>query len=539
MQKTPIKVLLVEDDPAFLELITDVLKSSPHDVFVVHQETTLAGARNWLDRSAADVILLDLSLPDSAGLKTLREVRERANQIPIILFSGSDDEKTAMQAVRKGAQDYLVKSELSASMILRVIHYAIQRRSFERELEKEKYLAESLMDNIPDHIYFKDRESRFLRINRQMASIFGVDDPNLVIGKSDFDFFTKEHAQQAYNDEQEIIRTGEPLVNIEEKETWPDGRETWVSSTKVPLRDRDGNIIGTFGISRDITERKMNIERLRQANEKLARSEATLLGTLGDLKQTQTHLIETEKMQSIGTLAAGVAHEVKNPLAIILMGVDYLSRHIPAGDKTSGQVLEDISRAIRRADHIIRGMVDFSAARELELKPANLNTVLTDSLLLIHHEQKRAGITVKLQLEKPLPKIRIDKNKMEQVFINLFMNAIHAMPGGGSIHVRTKQDEIRETLDDSGIRMGAVFHKGDKVLRVEIEDTGPGIPEEKLAKVFNPFFTTKESGKGAGLGLTVCQRIIELHGGTIGIRNGNDKGVQITILLNLNTPQTS
>src|SRR5262249_45589016 len=135
------------------------------------------------------------------------------------------------------------------------------------ELALERYLLRSLMDTLPDNIYFKDRDSRFIRANRGLAGGVGLGDPALVLGKTDFDLFTLEHARQAYEDEQEILRTGRPLVAREEKETWPDGRVTWVSTTKAPLRDPRGAIVGTFGISRDITARKQAEEELRQAKE--------------------------------------------------------------------------------------------------------------------------------------------------------------------------------------------------------------------------------------------------------------------------------
>src|SRR5689334_22884307 len=123
-------------------------------------------------------------------------------------------------------------------------------------LEDEIFLLETLMENVPDSIYFKDRQSRFTRINRYAAARFGVESPALAVGRTDFDFFTDEHAAKALRDEQEIIRTGQPMVNVEEKETRADGDVRWISTTKLPLRDRAGRIIGTFGISRDISERK-------------------------------------------------------------------------------------------------------------------------------------------------------------------------------------------------------------------------------------------------------------------------------------------
>jgi len=130
-------------------------------------------------------------------------------------------------------------------------------------LSDEIFLLETLMDNVLDSIYFKDRQSRFTRINRYAAARFGVADPALAVGRTDFDFFTKDHAAKALRDEQEIIRTGKPLVNVEEKETRADGDVRWISTTKLPLRNRHGKIVGTFGISRDITERKQAEEQLQ------------------------------------------------------------------------------------------------------------------------------------------------------------------------------------------------------------------------------------------------------------------------------------
>ena len=132
------------------------------------------------------------------------------------------------------------------------------------QLQDEIFLLETLMDNVPDSIYFKDRQSRFTRINRYAAVRFGIASPALAVGRTDFDFFSEEHAAKALRDEQEIIRTGQPLVNVEEKETRADGDVRWISTTKLPLRARGGEIVGTFGISRDVTERKKAEEELQR-----------------------------------------------------------------------------------------------------------------------------------------------------------------------------------------------------------------------------------------------------------------------------------
>jgi two-component system cell cycle sensor histidine kinase/response regulator CckA len=152
--------------------------------------------------------------------------------------------------------------------LLAVTKDITERKQAEAALIEERHLLSTLMDNLPDWIYFKDRHSRFIRANKALSRAFGLTDPAQAVGKTDFDFFTEEHARPAYTDEQEIIRTGQPMLAKEEKETWPDGHETWVSTTKMPLRDASGNIIGTFGVSRDVTERRCAEEALRDSEEK-------------------------------------------------------------------------------------------------------------------------------------------------------------------------------------------------------------------------------------------------------------------------------
>ena len=141
-----------------------------------------------------------------------------------------------------------------------------QRRA-ERALEHEQFLLHALLDNLPDSIYFKDEGSQFIRVNRGLAEKFGHDDPSTIIGKSDFDMFTEEHARPARDDEKEVMRTGEPILGKIERETYDDGHETWCSTTKLPLRDHDGKIIGTFGVTRDITDLIVAEEELRKAKE--------------------------------------------------------------------------------------------------------------------------------------------------------------------------------------------------------------------------------------------------------------------------------
>jgi signal transduction histidine kinase len=249
-----------------------------------------------------------------------------------------------------------------------------------------------------------------------------------------------------------------------------------------------------------------------------------------ELKATQLQLIQSEKFESVGRLAAGVAHEVKNPLAIILQGLAYLSQaFLTTEDDNVALVLEKMDKAVRRADRVTRGLLDFSAQSAVEVTPTELNAVVEQSLLLVEHESVRAHVAVVKELGEDLPPLKLDRQKIEQVFVNLFMNAIQAMPEGGTLTVRTHAKQRTEPGPNVGRRETDPFRAGKFRVVAEVEDSGTGIPDEKLHRVFDPFFTTKPTGQGTGLGLTVTRKIIELHQGIIDIRNRQEGGVRVTL----------
>ena len=271
----------------------------------------------------------------------------------------------------------------------------------------------------------------------------------------------------------------------------------------------------------------MKQEQLQEALTELQSSHEAV-------KAAQFQLIQAEKMQSVGRLAAGVAHEVKNPLAILRMGIDYLSTNLQQPNEETKLILTDMTEALRRADTIIMGLLDFSATRALDLVPQDVSAVMEQSLALVRHE---AGASIKIvrELERDLPPVKLDQNKVKQVFVNLLENAIHAMPSGGTLIVRTgvRQLEPEDIEQDQERRFGEQFRAGEKVVFAQVLDSGPGIPKDKLAKIFDPFFTTKPAGKGTGLGLTVAKKIVELHGGDLDIRNRPTGGVAAMLLFRI------
>jgi signal transduction histidine kinase len=250
------------------------------------------------------------------------------------------------------------------------------------------------------------------------------------------------------------------------------------------------------------------------------------------LKSAQFQLIQAEKMQSIGRLAAGVAHEVKNPLGILRMGADYLAQHLQSQDENVALILADMTDAIKRADSIIMGLLDFSVPHALDTHAEDLSAILEQSLALVRHALGEGSITLVRELASGLPPVWLDRNKIKQVFVNLLTNAIHATAPGGTLTVRTTSRQLlaEEVDHNAGLRRAERFRAGETVVIAEVADTGAGIAEEKLAQIFDPFFTTKPTGKGTGLGLTVTKKIVELHGGSLSIRNRKEGGVLVTLM---------
>lgn len=254
-----------------------------------------------------------------------------------------------------------------------------------------------------------------------------------------------------------------------------------------------------------------------------------IIKQMSDLKSTQLQLIHAEKLESFGRLAAGIAHEVKNPLAVIQLGIDYLLQILKENNDVK-ETVGDMDDAVKRADTVIKGLLEFSRPTELHITTLNLNTVLEESLLLFKYELSRNNISLDKQLDDELPYVELDRNKVKQVFINIFMNAIHAMGKDGTLTVKSFSCQLSKELYNLHCKSTKHLKTGDKAIIVEIEDTGTGISKDNIDKLFEPFFTTKPTGIGTGLGLSVTRNIIDLHKASINIMNRKNGGASVSII---------
>lgn len=387
---------------------------------------------------------------------------------------------------------------------------------------------QTVIDNLPVALFAKDAgdDFRFVLWNKEQERVTTIPREK-ALGKVDSQIFSPEIAEYFRDVDRAVVKRGKKVVIAEEIIDTDEGGEIYLKTVKVPIRDEERDRTLLVGISEDITERVEAREQLKKLNENLFEKNK-------ELESTQMQLIQAAKMESIGRLAAGVAHEVKNPLAMLLMGVEYLDSGIDPDDENIEIILNEMREAIERADDIVRGLVDFSSDRQLAKEETELESLINHILLLTRHELTRSSVSVKTTFDKNLPTALLDSRKFEQVMINLILNAIHAMKDIKSrkISINVSKEEIEEASLDVGARTARKFRLGDTVIHIDLKDNGTGISNEDIEKVFDPFFTTKSTGVGTGLGLSVVRKIVELHGGEISIRNRLlKKGAHVRITL--------
>lgn len=392
MSNPPIKVLLIEDDAECADALRGMLSQEKNPSFEVECAKKLQTGLERLSKGGIDVVLLDLTLPDSQGLDSLEKVQAQVAEIPVIVVTGLADEAHALEALKRGAQEYLVKGEVHGKMLSRVMRYAMGRMRAEERVKAEKAQAEHLAKEL-------DR----------------------------------------------VVK---------------------------------------------------------------------------ELKETQEEMLRRENVLATGDLAAAVAHEIRNPLSIISMSVQYLQSKFDSKDPRR-EFSEAIIRKVQKLDVVTKRLISYGRTRELRLVRRNLKRCLDRSLSLIKIRCKSQRIVIVRRYSPKVPLVVVDEEMLDEVFTNLLTNAMEAMPKGGRITLETAYDPERNEVI------------------VHLSDTGKGIPPKCRVQLFKPFFSTKKEDGGTGLGLAISNRIIADHGGTITVEShlsGANRGTTFTIRLPVKGP---
>lgn len=585
-----LNILLVDDDEDDFLIVRSLLSKVEGQFQHLTWSSSYDAALEAMQKKAYDVYLVDYRLGARDGLSLLREAREQGCREPMILLTGQGGHRIDLEAMRAGAADYLVKGEIDASMLERSIRYAVERAhtletlsrqtaklaASNRELEeKDRLLAayhqigrvtlssldlDEVLDNLATHIVEVGifRSIMIALVNEKakqveiVRSFVRQNGPKVMTSKSDIIGLCYGLGDE--NITAEVARTGQMQI-VEGWDTRFDSKVDTPKTCKnkvsffIPVKQGD-RVLAVLATAARTVEKAEVLHRIEIMHPLLDQVAIALdhANTNRQLKEAQAHLIQWEKMASLGQMAAGIAHEINNPVGFVMSNLQTLGDYVATFKRTLeahqalfeavkeadgeardeaieqiegicskedlGYVLNDVDAlisesrdGIQRVKEIVQGLKNFARMDGCKLREADINASIEDALKIVWNEIKyKSRINKKLG---PLPPVRCCPGQLSQVFINLLVNAAQAIAEHGEITVETQTT--------------------DAYVVVRVADTGTGIPQAIRHRIFEPFFTTKPAGKGTGLGLAISYSIIQAHKGKIEVESAEGKGTVFTV----------
>jgi two-component system NtrC family sensor kinase len=548
------KILVVDDHSDSREFLTEYILK-PNGYEFITAEDGAKGLRLAFDERP-DLIIMDLRMPKMTGLEVLAALRQRAVNIPVILMTFHGSEETAVQAFRLGARDYVVKPYEPSEML-----EAIDRSLTEVRLRAERdKLTQGLMEvnqRLDRRIKELDvlskvgksvtalleTEQLLLRIVDAGLYLTGAEEGSLLlIDEETGDLYMR--AQRNVGERfargfrvkvrdtiaGQVVRTGQPYwSSVDDQGLKVKTNYLVMSLAYIPLKIGT-KVVGVLLIDNKLSNRPFTEDdiyllstladyaaiaidkaelygQLKEFNEELERR---VQERTRELRAAQDQLIQSEKLATIGELAAGVAHEINNPIGVILGFAQVMLKRIQENDPMH-RPLSIIKREGVRCKDIVQDLLDFARQNKPTPRRLNVNEVIEAAAKLMAHQANSDMVTVIPSYAPDLPDVVADENQLQQVFFNIILNAYQAMPEGGELR-------ITSCVQDGEVQ--AIFG-----------DSGMGIPPENIRHVFDPFFTTKEVGEGTGLGLSVSYGIVKQHGGTIEVQSENGTGATFVVKL--------
>ncbi len=545
------KVLVIDNNRDAVQLMTEsVLRPHGYSYMVVNNGEE--GFQLALEKEP-DLIITDLRTPRMSGLEMLEALQAEGRHIPVILMAFQGSEETAVQAFRLGAKDYIIKPFKVEEMLAAIDRALAEKRlagdgmrDVSQQLKrrvKELNILYSVGKSVTSLL---DLEKVLNRIVEAAVFVTGAEEGSLLLVDKDTGELYLRAARNLgekfargfrlkveHSIAGQVVKTGKPILqSTRDEETLKVKTDYLVKSlVNVPLKAKD-EVIGVLTVNNKISPRPFTdndvhllsaladyatiaivnaqlYEETRRWSEELERK---VEERTRELRAAQEQLLQTEKLASIGQLAAGVAHEINNPVGVILGFSQGILKTLSADDPLK-KPLTIIEKESLHCKRIVQNLLDFAQRSRLTPHPTNINEVIDTSCELLEHQISLQNVELIKGYDSALPSIMADPNQLQQVFINIMLNAYQAMPDGGTLHITTRT---------TGSELQVIF-----------ADTGTGIPPENIQHIFDPFFTTKEVGEGTGLGLSVSYGIIKAHGGDIEVESEVGKGTTFTIKLPL------
>jgi two-component system NtrC family sensor kinase len=565
-------ILIVEDDFISRNILKKMLVEMGQSVIEAEN-----GQTGWEILKAGNIklVISDWMMPGMNGLELCKKIRSESFKAYtyVIMLTAKDRRADLMEVFSAGADDYIPKpfdpEELRARVMtgLRVIRLEERHNNLAHTLIESRNKLRIVIDSLEEEIVSLDNQMRIVSVNKAFARKHQCD-PRELAGKvctdklpADCDFIRDEGIRSLITDVFEKAVGQKTMFTSTDAKGLPVYRQIQC----MPVQDDSGKVFQVVVVAQDVTKERRRAEEIQNLNEQLLATSAKieaqndeLKSTLKRLEETQMHMIQSEKMASIGQLAAGVAHEINNPTGFVSSNLKTLldyqqdiaeligKYHVFAEklknngnlDALSGEIrenieaiktfeddidlqyiMEDVTDLIGdcregtdRIKKIVLDLKDFAHPGEDKIQNLDINNGLESTLNVVNNE-----IKYKARVQKDfgdIPAIKGYPQQLNQVFMNILVNAAQAIEKKGEIAIRTSQ------VDDQ--------------VEVKISDTGSGIPEENLQKIFDPFFTTKDVGKGTGLGMNIAYNIIKKHHGTIAVDSQAGKGTTFTIRLPVN-----
>ncbi|WP_066375443.1 MULTISPECIES: response regulator [unclassified Anabaena] len=488
MANNPIRVLLVDDDENDYKLTRDWF----------HEFQMVSCKLEWVDNYQAaqaaialyqhDIYLIDYRLGADSGLELLREAIADGCKAPIILLTGQGDREIDLEAMKAGAADYLEKSQLNTLLLERSIRYAIERKHTEQQIREQA----ALLDVTNDAIFVKNLNEEILFWNKAAELLYGWRKEAAIGNQTDHLWQEKKPTllQQA---QQELLQNGAWMGELHQKTI--SGKDIIVESRWTLIHDFCNQPQSILVANTEITAKK----------------------------QLEAQFLRAQRLESIGTLASGIAHDLNNVLAPILMTAQLLESQIK--EERSRRLLPILINNSKRGANLVKQVLSFTRGLEGERTLLQLRHLITEIHQIVQ-ETFPKSITVITQIPPQLWTVSGDATQLHQVIMNLCVNARDAMPNGGTLKISAEN----LLLDEHYAKMNLDAQVGPYVV-VTVSDTGTGIKPEILDRIFEPFFTTKELGKGTGLGLSTVLGIIKSHGGFINVSTEEGKGSQFKVYI--------